>query len=463
MSGLLRIPQSGFVYGGGGGGSVSQDGQPIEAADITALNAITATDGAIGTTTDNGFLYVRSAGEWQFYRGTVDEPANLPDPADPILSGAAVCSVGSGASVDAVQYVYDGAAWVRSPGSTGYIWPDVASSANLPPVALTGDRCTTTDTGFVWEYNGADWEQVYGTVATVANLPSVAVAGSALFGVGSNGVHERIWYGRHAGNWVRTPEAVPYGRTLSSITDVLTTDNVGDFGILTISGTPILLRLSSDVAAVGGATVRAWVRAEAYAATRTLQGWYTGSEADAAAVYAQGCIRGVGNNGTASITSGYLRLAATGAQTETVGFLLNAVAPGTRVYLRFEVRVTASTGYNLYVVVADGANAVYLSQNNVSGGTAGVFSFVNGSAASIGTAAQFRGSRTALPTSTPDLFELLDDGGLVTVFRNGLVYASYQRTALLAGVDRIYWGFSGTSGSTAGNLETRNCVGYTWT
>lgn len=454
------------ALGATGGGGPAGDGSIWIEPDFAALDALTGVDdGDIGVTENNGWIYFRLGGVWEFFIGNVDERANLPDPANPTRLGA-VCSVGTVDPEDLVYFVYDGAAWERSPDLTGYIWPDVATFANLPTTAMgleSGDRCTTTDTGFVWSYNGADWEQVYGTVATVANLPSADVAGSALFGVGSNGVHERTWYGRHTGNWVRTPEAVPYGRTLSSITDVLTTDNVGDFGILTISGTPILLRLSSDVAAVGGATVRAWVRAEAYAATRTLQGWYTGSEADAAAVYAQGCIRGVGNNGTASITSGYLRLAATGAQTETVGFLLNAVAPGTRVYLRFEVRATASTGYNLYVIVADGANAVYLSQNNVAGGTAGVFSFVNGSAASIGTAAQFRGSRTALPTSTPDLFELLDDGGLVTVFRNGLVYASYQRTALLAGVDRIYWGFSGTSGSTAGNLETRNCVGYTWT
>jgi hypothetical protein len=140
---------------------------------------------------------------------------------------------------------------------------------------------------------------------------------------------------------------------------------------------------------------------------------------------------------------------------------LGAVVPGTKVYLRMLVRFTASTTYNLYFIIADGATAVYLSQNNVGSGTGGLLSFVNGSAQPIGTQDQYRGGRTALPTSTPDLFEMLDDGAFVTVWRNGEVYASYRRTSLLAGTDRIYWGF--TSGSGTGNLETQSAVGYTWT
>ena len=259
------------------------------------------------------------------------------------------------------------------------------------------------------------------------------------------------------GGAVSAASTFPVGRSLSGIADVVPSDITGAIGWL--NGR--LYRLASNVAAVGGATVRAWVPQEVYQATTTLQGWYTGSEANAAAVYAQGCIRGVGNNGTASTTGGYLRLATSGSQTETVGFLLNAVAPTTKVYLRFEVRFTASTTYNLYAVIADGATAVYLSQNNVSGGTAGLLSFVNGSAQPIGTQDQYRGGRTALPTSTPDVFELLDDGALCTIWRNGVVYSVYRRTSLLAGIDRIYWGFTSASGT--GNLETRNAVGYTWT
>jgi hypothetical protein len=313
------------------------------------------------------------------------------------------------------------------------------------------------------EWSGTEWELDEGAFTSVAAMEAFAepikTAALAYVEETAEANENAVTYVYEAG-WARSAAlSSGYAFALSSITDVSAVGlRVGDYGLLNGQ----VYRLASDVAAVGGATVLAWVRPEAYAATRTLQGWYTGSEADAAAVYAQGCIRGVGNTGTSSTTGGYLRLATSGSQTETVGFLLGAVVPGTKVYLRFEVRLTPGTSYNGYpCVIADGANAVFVAQNNITSGTGGLLSFVGNTSLPIGTAAQYRGSRTALPTTTPDLFEVLDDGALVTIWRNGLVYASYQRTAMLVGTDRIYWGFSGASGT--GHIETRNCVGYTWT
>jgi hypothetical protein len=346
---LQRLGSLGNIASGGG----APTGQPITAANLAALQAITADEGAIGFTLDTFTIYQWESGDWSFFRGTFATFAALPTA--PIVFGA-VCSVGSGDVEAATQYVWDGSAWERAPDLTGYIWPAVATAGELPTAAMgaeSGDRCTVSATGFVHQFNGTIWQDIYGTVATTASLPSSAINSAALFGVGSDGVHERTWYGRSGGNWVRTPENVPYGRVLSSLQDVLSTDVVGDFGAYTnpTSGAVDTYRLRSVAiaSAIGGGTLLTWVPSAIYSeASLTIRGFLVGTETMPARGSA---IQGytVLGSGTGSVTgvAGEIVLTSTASGTFAGLQSTYVLQPTDKVYIRQNSRVTQTAAVNV--------------------------------------------------------------------------------------------------------------------
>lgn len=460
--------RTGQALGGGGGGG-SQDGLPFIVADLAALQAITADDGAIGATTDNGWQYVRASGVWALYRAEVDEQANLPS--GDILD-TAICLVGTGAGKASTAFYSNGLAWFRMPDGVAYGLV-VATSGDLPGVGAAGDRATTTDTGFVWEYDGAVWEIVYGLVDTFASLPSVDVAGSALMGVGSDGVHERTWYGRHAGNWVRTPEAVPYGRTLSSLQDVLTTDLDGDYGLWN----GFAYRLKRGIALAPSGTADLWLPPVVYAGAITMRAHLLGTESNtglSTTLTNQGwtvATSGAGGSINTTAAPGFVRI--TDSNTASSSASLGVTAWGSagaspmstskKWYLQAGMRCPLATAAAYLTACRDGTNIWNLYQSS------GVALTIGADAANPPTsiaAGYVRDGRTALPTSgAASVVEVVDEGASVytMVRRDGRPYAGTRRSLVTSAAAAGFF-IGDISGATTGvTVDLQFCYALEWT
>ena len=361
------------------------------------------------------------------------------------------------------------------------IWPDVATSADLATIAnpRTGDECTTTDTGFVWQYTGAAWEIVYGTVATAASLPSASVSGSALFGVGSDGIHQRTWYGRDASAWVRTPNAAPYGRALSSLQDVLSSDFDGDFGVYTnaVSGVRVTFRLRTVTVSVGagGGTRRVWIPPSLYDESGlTIAAYLTGSE-NATARAARGWTDVLSAGGTRSITgnqgsSGETLLSAqfSGGQAGTAQLAcgLSSMAAGTRVYWRAVLRGDCQNGAGAEASVrfaGDGVNFNWLQQRG-SGGAVRLTDQAN-TGVDASSAPNGAGTAWASVSSTAECWEGWDFGRTINsrVHRAGNPYTSGRRPLAITAVNNVLrFAVGGGAGTEIGQLRVSFVEVLTW-
>lgn len=352
------------------------------------------------------------------------------------------------------------------------VWPDVASSANLSSIASprTGDRCVTTDTGFTWEYSGSAWEIVYGTVTAAASLPSSNVAGSALIGVGTDGVSSHTWYGRHSGAWARTPRPSTYARTLSSLQDVLVTDLDGDYGLYVGSDGSSTLRLKRGISLPGGATANLWVPPAVYAGTITARAYALGTESNtglSTTLATQGWTLVVGGAGAITATGSVVQCQSSGGGgTAILRTLVSSLTTTSNVYFQGDVAITIGSAGNCNLYTTDGTNIGYFSQNNISAASA-TWIRANTSSTDAATNAYRNGAATALPTVASGnraAVQFMDQGTVMaTMWRDGAMYHAARRP-FTAGSFGNFWsqGVSTGAGGTPSTITFRNCYVLTW-
>ncbi len=352
------------------------------------------------------------------------------------------------------------------------VWPDVASSANLSSISTprTGDRCQTTDTGFIWEYDGVAWEIVYGTVVDVASLPSATVAGAALMGVGTDGVAARTWYGRHAGAWARTPRPSTYARTLSSLQDVLVTDLDGDYGLYVGSDGSSTLRLKRGISLPGGATANLWVPPAVYAGTITARAYALGTESNtglSTTLAAQGWTLVTGGAGAITATGSVIQCQSSGSGGSAIlRTLVSGLTTSSNVYFQGDLAITLGSAGNANVYTTDGTNIGYFSQNNIAAASP-TWIRANTSSTDAASGAYRNGAATALPTVVSGnraAIQLMDQGAVMaTLWRDGQMYQAARR-AFTAGSFGNFWsqGVSTGVGAVASTLQFRNCYVLTW-
>lgn len=164
MSGLLRIPQSGFVFGGGGGsGGSGNTGVPLGPFANWAALPVSAETGALASVTSIGpgnatGVAIWSGAQWQLYSGVFDLVADMNAFAQPIMTGAVVAVEETGDNNEnGVRYQYEGS-WVRTAALTlGFAWALTDLSVTDPSllgITQVGDfgRYTNPTSGAIEDY-----------------------------------------------------------------------------------------------------------------------------------------------------------------------------------------------------------------------------------------------------------------------------------------------------------------------
>ncbi len=462
---LLYAGLTSPVVNGGGSGGPSGDGQIWIRADFAALDALTGiTDGDLGVTEDTGFQYVREAGVWAFWRGSVLTTANLPDVADPIITGA-IASVGNGSAETYVQYVFDGSAWDRSPLDSNYLWPETDVPGSLQEIAVVdGDRQKTTSPDRLWERVSGAWKIRQATESLASSLPTVDVITGALGFVGTAGY---VWGGA---SWSRTGVTLnqPYARTLSSLQDVLTTDLDGDYGLFN----GVSLRLKRSISLPGGGTANLWVPPVVYAGTITARAYLTGTESNtglSTTLANQGwtvSTSGAGGSINTTAAPGFVRItdsstASSSASLGVTAFASGGIAPSTKFYLQGGFRVPVSTTAAYLATVRDATN--YWSLFQVAAGLT-VGTDTNNPPTALATTL-VRGGATALPTSgAASVLEVIDEGATVytMVRRDGSPYVGTRRNIAASGAaSNLFIGDISTA-TTGVTVDAQNLYVLTW-
>jgi hypothetical protein len=216
--------------------------------------------------------------------------------------------------------------------------------------------------------------------------------------------------------------------------------NEGDFGIVSASGGPILLRYKVvDIAPGAGSGTRAlWIPPAAYAGTNLkIDSYALGTETDPQLV-AQGfvVVESVPGPGTVSSVGGYIRLDAPSTAPVVTNSLAQLTSPtitgAKKFWVVCEIRGTLSNinaAGGLFQSSSETATQYSLGQGAGVGTTVQQL-FWSGAWSNAGNTYTARAGSSAWPSSTP-YFLMAESGSavsdLVTTRVDGAAYSSYRR------------------------------------
>jgi len=325
----------------------------------------------------------------------------------------------------------------------------------------------------IWQWDGSDWVLVAaewdGTTSgqELADLPTAGgVQGGGWAIVGRA---ERQWDGSAWVIWRDEWDGVTAGQTIDDLFAVTTAP----------SGATVLLGETSWTydtavavdATAGGGTQAMWLPTDVYqAGTAEIQAWSVGTEANTAALTAQGY--------TTTATAGTVTFPGTHIQIdhlavidgftriETMG---SAVAAATRVLIICETRGTLAAGANTRTTIGffigDGTNAARWQQGAI-GGPWGPVSGSGGAFSIDTTIIRDAGTNLPVTASSPEIVVVMDEGRTVmtTGTRAGHRTAGLRRSAGTSSANavRIVAG-SGSGGSrVAARMDVFRSWVITW-
>ena len=328
--------------------------------------------------------------DWELYRALFATKADL-DLFLELVAPGAIAIVGTGVETDPIYYS-DGTTWFRTPDGSHYIYPNELDWASLPTedTILNDDEVGVDDLGFAGSSGTAQWHGGNEWRLIDANFTSVAdaLAFDALYPVHAGAVariktaapfnDRSIVYLYHAGEWERSGVTTTQGYvwTLTQLEAISGADpsgigavQEGDFGIVSASGGPILLRYNAACPTAYGSPKPTWMTPIAYAGTPVVQAWTDGTESNVT-LAAQGWT--IVNDAGCSVTAtgGFQRLAS--AATATVARLrcmIGTIAAATRFETIFEARASTAGGFTLAnpFVSIDGTNGTTFGQCGSTG------------------------------------------------------------------------------------------------
>jgi hypothetical protein len=402
--------------------------------------------------------------DWELYQALFPTKADL-EAFPELVTPGATAIVGTGVETDPIYYS-DGTTWFRTPDGTRYIYPNELDWASLP----TEDTIKADDEAVVASlgpgnaygravYDGTDWLLSRAWFDTVADMTAFAqpksVGALAAVEASASDDENAVRYQWTGSAWARTAALTAgYAWTLTESQALTGADpsgigavNEGDFGIVSASGGPILLRYKVVTIAPGaGSGTRAlWIPPAAYAGTNLqIDSYAIGTESDPQLV-TQGfvVVESVPGPGTVSSVGGYIRLDAPSTapvSTNSIAQLTSPTITGAKKFwIVCEIRGTvssinaagglfqssseAATQFSL----GHGAGVVTTVQQLFLSGTPPTVAWNN--AANTYTA---RGGGSAFPGSGSTPWLLMVETGaeisdLVTTRVDGAAYSSFRR------------------------------------
>lgn len=335
------------------------------------------------------------------------------------------------------------------------VWDSVADWAALGTISgpfRPGDFAPVIDldpgSGLA-KYNGTDWELYQALFSTKADLEAfselVAPGASAIVGTGVE--TDPIYYSDGT-TWFRTPDGIGYVWTITQAQAFSGADpsgigavKEGDFGIVSASGGPILLRYKVvDVAPLAGdGTLALWIPPAAYVGTNLeINAYALGTESDPQLV-TQGflVVESVPGPGTVSSVGGYIRLNAPSTApvvTNSIAQLSLPTITGAKKFaLLCEIRGTVSSvnaAGGLFQSSSETATQYALGQGAGVGTTVQQLFWTGSAWASAANIYTTRAGSSAWPASTP-YFLIAETGtaisDLVTTRVDGAAYSSFRR------------------------------------
>ena len=408
-------------------------------------------------------LAVYNGTDWELYQALFATKADL-DLFSELIASGATAIVGTGVQTDPIYYYDDTVPeWVRTPDGSHYIYPNELDWASLPTedTILNDDEVGVDDLGFAGSSGTAQWHGGNEWRLIDANFTSVAdaLAFDALYPVHAGAVariktaapfnDRSIVYLYHAGEWERSGVTTTQGYvwTLTQSEALSGADpsgigavQEGDFGIVSASGGPIVLRYKVvNIASGAGSGTRAlWIPPAAYAGTSLeIDSYALGTESDPQLV-AQGfvVVESVPGPGTVSSVGGYIRLNAPSTAPVVTNSLAQLTSPtitgAKKFWIVCEIRGTVSNinaAGGLFQSSSEAATQYSLGQGAGVGTTVQQL-FWSGAWSNAGNTYTARAGSSAWPPSTP-YFLMAESGSavsdLVTTRVDGAAYSSFRR------------------------------------